>query len=476
MANEEHFAILKQGIEVWNQWRANNPTIKIDLSGISLSDCKPLQKFPQFVDFIGANFSETNLSRINFKPLAARGRYYMRAHLAKVNFTKANLSEAVIIDGDLNEAVFIDADLTEANLEKATLQGADLGKALLGKTNLLQACLEKAILTGACIEDWQINSQTKLEDIICDFVYLKAGYPLSYIPPAYFDPGYIYRRYSYKERRPSSGNFAPGEFTKLFQKARETIDLIFLNGIDWQAFLVSFQQLQVEAGENVLSIQSIENKDDGAFVIRVSVHSELDKSQIEQYFKRKYKLAIEAKDKQYRKYLRERLKDKDDVIANYREQISEMKSIRQDNTRLIGIIETMAEKDTSKKEYTFNGNVGSVGDQNHIGNAVGEAQAEMKSIQHIHNYAPEEKQTLAEAAAEIEQLLAQLQTQGYSIEKAQQQVASDLATKAQSNPTFMKKLEQWVPFIRDSAANRLIGEVVAMVFKLTCQLAGIPIP
>jgi uncharacterized protein YjbI with pentapeptide repeats len=398
MANEEHFAILKQGIEVWNQWRANNPTIKPDLSGISLYDCKPLQKFPQFVDFTGANFSETNLSKINFKPLAARGRYYMRAHLAKVNFTKANLSEAVIIDGDLNEAVFIDADLSEANLEQATLKGADLSKALLGKTNLLQACLEKAILTGACIEDWQINSQTNLDGIICDFVYLKAGFLLSYIPPAYFDPGYIYRRYSYKERRPSSGNFVPGEFTKLFQKARETLDLIFLNGIDWQAFLVSFQQLQVEAGENVLSIQSIENKDDGAFVIRVSVPPELDKSQIEQYFEGKYQLAIEAKDKQYRKYLRKRLKDKDDVIANYLKQIEYM---RQANTQLIEVAKIMAEKEGSK--YYIN--------QSQIGNFIDTAQSgsrqQGKAIQH--NYAPEQKQTLAEAAEEIQELLKQLE-------------------------------------------------------------------
>lgn len=426
MANEVHCAILKQGIEVWNKWRKENPEIKPDLSGISLHDCKPLQKFPQFVDFTGANFSETNLSKINFKPLAARGRYYMRAHLATVNFTKANLSEAVIIDGDLNEAVFIDADLSEANLEKATLKGADLSKALLGKTNLLQACLEKAILTGACIEDWQINSQTKLEDIICDFVYLKAGYSLSYIPPAYFSPDYIYRKYNYKERRPSSGNFAPGEFTKLFQKARETIDLIFLNGIDWQAFLVSFQQLQVEAGENVLSIQSIENKNDAAFVIRVSVPSELDKSQIEQYFKQKYQIALKARDEQYRKHLRERITDKDDLIASYREQTT---LIRQENTQLIRIIKTMAEKETAKKEYTFNAPVGSVenqghiassGNQNNIGNAVGEAQAEMKSIQHIHNYAPEQKQTLAEAAAEIQQLLKQLEETNPTATEAQQ--------------------------------------------------------
>jgi hypothetical protein len=27
MANEEHFKILKQGVEAWNEWREKNPKI-----------------------------------------------------------------------------------------------------------------------------------------------------------------------------------------------------------------------------------------------------------------------------------------------------------------------------------------------------------------------------------------------------------------------------------------------------------------
>ena len=32
MANEEHVALLKQGVEVWNKWREENPDIKPDLT------------------------------------------------------------------------------------------------------------------------------------------------------------------------------------------------------------------------------------------------------------------------------------------------------------------------------------------------------------------------------------------------------------------------------------------------------------
>lgn len=38
MANEEHIAILKQGVEVWNNWRQENPDIRPDLSTLSLSE------------------------------------------------------------------------------------------------------------------------------------------------------------------------------------------------------------------------------------------------------------------------------------------------------------------------------------------------------------------------------------------------------------------------------------------------------
>jgi hypothetical protein len=36
MANEEHLAQLKQGVEAWNQWRAVNHDIRVDLTGADL--------------------------------------------------------------------------------------------------------------------------------------------------------------------------------------------------------------------------------------------------------------------------------------------------------------------------------------------------------------------------------------------------------------------------------------------------------
>ena len=37
MANPEQVALLKRGVEKWNQWRKDNPDIEIDLMGANLS-------------------------------------------------------------------------------------------------------------------------------------------------------------------------------------------------------------------------------------------------------------------------------------------------------------------------------------------------------------------------------------------------------------------------------------------------------
>jgi uncharacterized protein YjbI with pentapeptide repeats len=361
------------------------------------------------------------------------------------SYKGANLRGAYLIEARLDHADFSGAQLSGATLQGACLEGANLTQAQAIGTNFTSARL-----TGVYgLETWNIDTTTILEQVDCQFIYL-----LKTPKPGTDD----------RERRPSSGEFAPGEFTSLFKEVFNTVDLIFRNGIDWQSFLTSFQKLQVECSGKELFIQAIENKGDGVFVVRVNVPPDANKADVEKRLKREYKFALKAKDKQI-------LQSNKDII-----------SLRKENTSLLRIVQTMAEKD-NRKEYTFNAPVGSVenqghiassGNQNTIGNAAGEAKAEMKSIQH--NYAPEQKQTLTEAAAEIQQLLAQLQTQGYSPEAAQQQVASDLAKRVRSNPEAKSKLAKWGQYLGDAAANGLIGEAVVTVLKLVLQSQGIPIP
>ena len=51
MADREHLAVLRQGVDAWNNWRRENPSIKPNLRNAKLED-KNLE---------GINFSEADL-------------------------------------------------------------------------------------------------------------------------------------------------------------------------------------------------------------------------------------------------------------------------------------------------------------------------------------------------------------------------------------------------------------------------------
>lgn len=53
MANQEHLAILKQGVKIWNEWRDEYPAIEPDLTECNFQD----------VDFCNINLNNTNLYR-----------------------------------------------------------------------------------------------------------------------------------------------------------------------------------------------------------------------------------------------------------------------------------------------------------------------------------------------------------------------------------------------------------------------------
>ena len=81
-------------------------------------------------------------------------------------------------------------------------------------------------------------------------------------------------------------------------------------------------------------------------------------------------------------------------------------------------------------------------------------------------------QDLTHAAAQIQHLIEQLQKQGVTVEVAKDQVAQDMATQAQSNPTMKNKLIKWGQSLGDAT----VSDVVKGVVKLAIRSAGIPLP
>lgn len=322
MANEEHLGILEKGVEVWNEWRENNPDInpdlsclnfnKIDLDGFNFSNTvifgssfgsSSLRK----TLFTSAFLQNTYLAGVDLTGSDLRGAFLNRANLLCANLCQVDLSYADLSETDLSSSCLIKAKLFQTNLVRAYLPGANLTDADLSHANLMLTTaaytnFERAILTGACIEAWNTNERTNFNFVICDYVYL---------------------RHEQQERRPTVGNFAPSEFTKLFQKSLETVDLIFRNGIDWDAFAYSFKKVEIENQGAQLDVQSIEKKGDGILVVRVAVCADAHKAKIYNEFMQGYEFATKALEGQYQA----RLEDKDALIVRQEAQINRLFNI-----------------------------------------------------------------------------------------------------------------------------------------------------
>ncbi len=142
MANQEHVGIFKQGVEAWNQWRKENPSVRPDLREEDLQES----------DFNGVNLRNANLSGANLG----------RADLRNVRLSGTDLSRATLIGANLTGANLRRADLRRANLSDADLRRADLSRAILVETNLI-----RAKLTGCCIfgiSAWNVKLEGATQD------------------------------------------------------------------------------------------------------------------------------------------------------------------------------------------------------------------------------------------------------------------------------------------------------------------------
>lgn len=316
----------------------------------------------------GTSFRQANLTNASFTHAVVKAGHFQdailhrtRFHLARKlhlsrtsgtvlnNRTVLDLLVSLKPDSDhpyvglnlkgayLNHADLSNLDLTETDLSGADLTGTDLQRADLTKVQALGTCFSQANLTAACVEAWNIDSSTELDGAICDHIYLLAGQ---------------------QERRPHTGSFAPGEFTKLFEEVLTTVDLIFRDGIDWRAFLQTFKTLQVEQADAQLEIQSIENKGDGVMVVRLKAAPEANKEQIHRAFKQGYGKALKAAEQKYRAALQGqavKIQHQEDIISQYRERNADLKEItmlmaqRPINTTAISESKAMQGNDQSQK-------------------------------------------------------------------------------------------------------------------------------
>jgi uncharacterized protein YjbI with pentapeptide repeats len=148
MANSEQISYLKKGVDYWNSWRRENPSVVIDFADANLQKLSLSN-----VDLRQANLRNANLYQTDLQ----------EARLNGADLTLAVLGEANLYKGNLIGANLRDTKLQRANLEKAKLGSVVLRWAQLNNTNLSGANLNQADMRN--IDLTQANlSQAKLSE------------------------------------------------------------------------------------------------------------------------------------------------------------------------------------------------------------------------------------------------------------------------------------------------------------------------
>ena len=125
MADEEHLAVLRQGVAAWNAWRNANPYIHPNLTGANLREANLRE-----ADFTEARLNEADLSQANLSEANLEG-----AVLVDTNFTGADLTGCrvygisawdVKLDGAMQKDLIItppgEPEITVDNLEDDVLR------------------------------------------------------------------------------------------------------------------------------------------------------------------------------------------------------------------------------------------------------------------------------------------------------------------------------------------------------------------
>lgn len=129
MANDEDVTQLRQGVAVWNDWRAQKRERRVDLRGANLRGA-----YLGRADLRGADLSEADLDGADLRRAGLFGANLRRANLGRARLFGAHLSEARLFEAGLRGADLDGADLGRTNLMGADLRGTDLDKAKLYET------------------------------------------------------------------------------------------------------------------------------------------------------------------------------------------------------------------------------------------------------------------------------------------------------------------------------------------------------
>jgi uncharacterized protein YjbI with pentapeptide repeats len=147
MADAEQLAILKQGVEVWNSWRDQNPKAVVDLESADLGNANLENVNLSDAGLEGADLAHARMDQANLVGARLQRANLAHASLNRANLAHAHLENANLAFAELKAAMLPFAHLDNVNLSAANLQGARAEDARFRRANLSYARLKKAVLS-----------------------------------------------------------------------------------------------------------------------------------------------------------------------------------------------------------------------------------------------------------------------------------------------------------------------------------------
>jgi hypothetical protein len=163
MPNPKHLEILKQGVEVWNKWRAKNPDVtpkfhrsdfsNVNLASADFSNTEMISCIFDGCDLTSASFAYSLLFVCHFKAAKLR---------------RASLFRAQLIGCHCEDATLVASDLQLARIDTTALAGANLGRATLDGTGFLRVDL-------SCVKGLDTITHFGRSSLDISSVYLSKG-------------------------------------------------------------------------------------------------------------------------------------------------------------------------------------------------------------------------------------------------------------------------------------------------------------
>ena len=268
--------------------------------GANLTDASFTKAQLKGVDFREAILRRTNWHQVSYlEQCRLEGTYLENPQVRQLavtktaseqNFNYMNLRGLNLEGADLKGASLVGTDFNQSNLKSACLAGAKLAKAQLYQTDLTGACL-----TGAYIQDWGISTETSLNDIKCDYIYMR-------LPNN--DDADPCRKPDNKQEK-----FQPGDFadfiapiiktldlyqtqnvdTRKIADRFKTLDLFHHEGIDAKVAAVTIQKLAEKYPEAALQVIALEGRGNEKIRLQAKVSDTIDRSELSKEYAEQYR-------------------------------------------------------------------------------------------------------------------------------------------------------------------------------------------